>query len=316
MGAADVDPAGPVLAEAADEGRTFAPGSDLTGIDLAGADLTGANLTGCILRDANLDGADLSGVSLIGADLAGANLSNVTGHRAIFGQADLSDAVLFGADLTEATFSRSSLRGADLRGTTLTGCRFREADLSRSDLSKANLQEADLTLAKLDHASFHDADLRHARLRAASGFATTNWIGVDIVDVDFAGAYLLRREIMDQNYLFEFRHRSRINELVYWIWWITSDCGRSIGRWALWTVGMAVIFAFAYSFVDVDFGQYQTGMSPFYYSVVTLTTLGYGDVVPASQGAQFVAMVEVIIGYVMLGGLLSIFATKMGRRAE
>ena len=53
-----------------------------------------------------------------------------------------------------------------------------------------------------------------------------------------------------------------------------------------------------------------------YFSVVTLTTLGFGDVLPASVSAQVVVIAEVIIGYMMLGGLLSIFATKMGRRAE
>ena len=47
-----------------------------------------------------------------------------------------------------------------------------------------------------------------------------------------------------------------------------------------------------------------------------MTTLGYGDVLPASTSGQIVAMIQVVIGYVMLGGVLSIFATKMGRRAE
>jgi hypothetical protein len=32
--------------------------------------------------------------------------------------------------------------------------------------------------------------------------------------------------------------------------------------------------------------------------------------------AQILAMIEVAIGYVMLGGLLSIFANKMARRAD
>jgi voltage-gated potassium channel Kch len=68
--------------------------------------------------------------------------------------------------------------------------------------------------------------------------------------------------------------------------------------------------------VDVDYGDYETWLSPMYYSIVTMTTLGYGDAVPASTGAQLVAMFEVLIGYIMLGGVLSIFATKMGRRAE
>ena len=84
----------------------------------------------------------------------------------------------------------------------------------------------------------------------------------------------------------------------------------------MWTVAIAVFFALAYGFVAVDYGDYETAISPFYYSVVTLTTLGYGDVLPASVPAQIVAMCEVVLGYVMLGGLLSIFSNKMARRAE
>ena len=79
---------------------------------------------------------------------------------------------------------------------------------------------------------------------------------------------------------------------------------------------MVATFSVLYEFVAIDFGDYETPISSFYYSVVTLTTLGYGDVLPASTAAQIVAMCEVAIGYVMLGGLLSIFANKMARRAD
>jgi len=79
---------------------------------------------------------------------------------------------------------------------------------------------------------------------------------------------------------------------------------------------VAFLFALIFSFVEVDYGDHPTSFSPLYYSFVTLTTLGYGDVVPSSPGAQVVSVVEVVVGYVALGGLLSIFATKMARRAE
>ena len=57
-------------------------------------------------------------------------------------------------------------------------------------------------------------------------------------------------------------------------------------------------------------------MTTIYFSFVTLTTLGYGDVAPTSVTARMIALIEVIIGYMMLGGLLGIFANKMARRAE
>jgi hypothetical protein len=78
----------------------------------------------------------------------------------------------------------------------------------------------------------------------------------------------------------------------------------------------AVLFSIIYSFVDIDYGDYETPLSPLYFSIVTLTTLGYGDALPASMTAQIVVLFEVIIGYVMLGGVLSIFANRMGRRAD
>jgi len=52
-----------------------------------------------------------------------------------------------------------------------------------------------------------------------------------------------------------------------------------------------------------------------YFSVVTFTTLGFGDVIPLNHISEIWLMVEVIFGYIMLGGLISIFANKLARRS-
>ena len=104
--------------------------------------------------------------------------------------------------------------------------------------------------------------------------------------------------------------------MIYYLWWITSDCGRSITRWCALVMILALGFAWLYTLVGVDFGDYQTSLSPLYYSIVTLTSLGYGDVVPTSIAGQLLAMLEVILGYVMLGGLLALFTNKIARRAD
>ncbi len=302
------------------------PGADLSGrdligmnlenADLSGADLSGARLTGANLRGAHLEGADLEGAQLLGADLTNADLAGAHAAKANFGQATLVGANLFNIDLTNAALSHADLTGADVRVAKARKARFLESDLSGADLSRADLRDADLTGATVEGTVLHDADFRSAVFRGLSGYDTADWIGATIEGVDFAGAYMARREIMDQNYLHEFRNRSRRHALIYRIWWLTSDCGRSLSRWGAWTLVIALAFAGAYGLVDVDFGDYPTALSPIYYSVVTLTTLGYGDVLPASQAAQVLVIAQVIVGYVMLGGLLSIFATRMGRRAE
>ena len=121
---------------------------------------------------------------------------------------------------------------------------------------------------------------------------------------------------MDENYLHEFRNESATNQWIYKLWWLTSNCGRSFLRWGLCTLTITVMFAIVYCFVHVDFGPNATALSPLYFSVVTVTTLGYGDILPVSMAAQIACMAQVVIGYVMLGGALSIFAQKMARRSE
>ncbi len=319
------------------ENRSLPPGiKDISGLDLEGVDLSGADLSlikgeNVDLRNARLEkttffkadlkgallhGAYISEADFTGADLSHAHLENIEGHKVGFGAANLQGTSFFEADLHSTTFTKADLRRADFRCADMTACRLREADLRGADFTESTLQYADLSLCRVAHAKFDNADFRQARLRALNGYERASWIGADIRDINFAGGYLLRRFIMDQNYLKEFKEKSRFTNIIYWIWFITSDCGRSMSRWILWTMVITLFFAWLYTMVGIDYGEYPTLLSSLYFSVVTLTTLGYGDVVPKSLSGQIVAMLEVMTGYLMLGGLLSILANKMARRSE
>jgi hypothetical protein len=56
-----------------------------------------------------------------------------------------------------------------------------------------------------------------------------------------------------------------------------------------------------------DFGR------ALYFSISTLMTLGLGDEVAVDGFGRTVTCVEVVLGYLMLGGLLSILANKLAR---
>ena len=296
-------------------------GLDLSRYDLSGAELSetrldGANLSFACLEGAQLYRAVLDGTELLSANLRGTNLDECKAERAGFGGTDLSGATLVNARLAGATFSQAKVHDADFRAADIEGGRFRQSDLTHASFARAKMSRCDLEESAVDRAEFLDTDLRSARFKRLTGYESANWIGTDIRDVDFCGAYMIRRHIMDGNYLHEFRNRNRLNRVLYAIWWATSDCGQSFVRWALWTLLVTALFGLAYTAVDIDYGSHRTALSPFYFSVVTLTTLGYGDVLPASGVAQALAITEVFIGYIALGGLLSIFAGKMSRRAE
>lgn len=305
-------------------------GLDFSGLDLSGLDLSGINLDGCMFAGANLSraqlfnarlhgavlrDADLTDANLHGAQMDRTGLDHVKAQRAGFGLAVLRNTTAFQADFTDATFSKSTLDQCDFRCATLRNARMREAGIVRSDLTEADLSEADMSLTSVDRSTFDNADLRGARLRRLAGYETASWIGTDVRDINFAGAYMMQRHVLDENYLKEFRTRGPRFLCLYLAWKATSNCGRSMSLWCVWIVGLILAFAWLFTRVDVDYGPHPTPLSPLYFSVVTFTTLGYGDVRPASTAAQILAMSEVICGYLMLGGLLAILSNKMARRA-
>lgn len=286
-------------------------GVDLSGANLEGAQLAGARLDEACLREAHMVRAELLGASLERADLSGANAEECGLGRTTLDGADLSGAKLGGASASHAT-----LRGAVLSGACLKEVRLCSADLRECDFNRSDLRGADLSGAQVSGASFVGVDLRSARLADVTGYIKADWTEVDLRDVDFRRAHQLRRFILDENYLREFRTRSKGAAVLYQLWKLTSDCGRSLLRWGAFIAVVVCVFAALFSFVAIDYGERGTWLAPLYFSVVTLTTLGYGDIVPSSAAAQALVIAEVVVGYVGLGGLLAIFSNKIARRAD
>ena len=294
---------------------------DLTAYDMRFADLTGAvlsgtNLSWSKLSHATLLHAQIEGCDFIGADVSFANLNECRAERAGFGAANLADASLVQTNLKDATLTEAMMPRADLRAADLEGASLRHAVLENTNLTRSNLKNTDLKQSNVEGAMFNLADLTNARLLGVRNYTKATWIGADINGVDPRGAYLIRRHIWDENYLYEFKTRSKYYAVLYWVWWLTSNCGRSLFRWALFITLVILVFALLFSMVEVDYGPNKTAFSPIYYSIVTMTTLGYGDALPASMAAQVIAAAEAIVGYVCLGGLLSILSNKFARRAE
>lgn len=284
---------------------------NLSFFDLSGSFLFKTDLTGCELYGANLSNADATGAILNNCNMMDADCSNIG-----LGHAEIKDAVLFNCNLTNATLTGCNLYNSDLRTAILVDARARECNFTNVDFTGAELTHIDLTKSNLEGCNFREVNLTSATLKDIQKYKNAQWIGVDITNVNFAGAYLVRREIMDQNYLDEFQNQSKFHRYIYNIWKITSDCGRSVRRWTLFTAIQILFFAIIYNFIGIDYGSYKTIFSPIYFSVVTMTTLGFGDVLPKTSFAQIVVVLQVLSGYVMLGGLLAILTNKMGRRAE
>lgn len=222
---------------------------------------------------------------------------------------------------------------ARLEGARLTDLDLSDANLYRAQLQKATLRRVNFTGVSLNKAHLEDADLRDAIfVRTHLGHIRYTqdgfwWRGTIMMETHLDRALyvdpLLERYAKDQYFLYVLKYRNRRNIIfrsLFFFWWITCNYGRSPLIWATWAIVLALGFASSYYYL---LGEKAFSMSNLdwsfsamvYYSVVTFTTLGFGDITPITQTAAWWVMAEVIIGYVMLGGLISILATILGRRS-
>ena len=283
---------------------------------LSGANLVGANFTNANLRHANLEGADLSGAALWRADLE---------------QANLGGARLSRANMTEINLFQANLHRCDLKGSNLYGAR----------VSQALLDEADLRFADLRRANLTDANVTEIRYNKASRYR-----GIRVKDC--YGSPRFTRTANDQNYIEELRAKEwdpfaryrrkdsadasgrrlpgpwPLGEWLYWLWFISSDCGRSLLRWTTMALSIAVVFGMgfyslgeeAFAFNGQGGKRLEWGLQTMiYYSVSIFAKVSTGQVTPVSFAAEVLVMLAGISGLVILGGLATILADKVARRA-
>jgi len=242
---------------------------------------------------------------------------------------------LQGAHLIRAHLAGAHLWGAHLDGAALSGGYLRGADLTTSHLRRAIFYEASLEGADLRGAQLEGADFRFAIVDGRTLFSDSS---VDR-ETDFTGVALgqcrigprLKRRL-EHSLVYNDR-RGRWDEwykagpkpvrvlkrvLVGGFWW-ASDYGFSIKRLAKVFFALSVFFAIIYLLVPGcvvldhagDRGNLRGLVHALYFSIVTMTTLGFGDIAanPDSWLGQALLTVQVIIGYIILGLFVHLVGT-------
>lgn len=101
------------------------------------------------------------------------------------------------------------------------------------------------------------------------------------------------------------RRRKFANAALYALWNMTCGYGTSTGRWLALTVAIVLAFAVAYrAFRLIE--PVTSWFDYIYFSVVTLTTLGYGDIHPLGVAGKLASSIEVVCGLIMFGMLLTL----------
>jgi uncharacterized protein YjbI with pentapeptide repeats len=317
------------------EWRQDNPGTkpDLSGLDVSETDVSGfnlseTNLTGADLYQADLSDANMKLATLRKADLSGSKLSKSDLYKCDFKEAFLTEADLSGAYAGAVDFRGADLRGVSFVGANLTEADFRDANLMNAQFRGADMTSCDLTGCDLRHADFEGAQLvemKYGNSRTMRG----NFFGVRGLD-STSGNALFVRDARDQDYLDTREHRiagmppgfRKLAKTTFFGAWSLIDFGRSLIAPIIYATGLVILFGAVFAldmFLGSGLFDYEatarSWLTPFYYSVVTYTTLGYGDVTPTHLIGEILVIIEVILGYTTLGLVLSILANRVARRS-
>lgn len=241
----------------------------------------------------------------------------------------LADAQLSRKDLSGINFEKADLKHANLLGANLNSAVLNNADLSEATLSEADLTDASLCRATITGANFWYANLTNVNtiniVYTKKGMKD-HFFGVRGIESTW-GDSIFKRMATDQSYIDSIHwhwQKSKFKRILFCLWGLI-DYGRSVAL----TLGFALLFITLFGLLycifpeivglNCKFGADKCArhgwFSPFYFSFVTYTTLGFGDIAPQTIWGEVAVAFEVVLGYMTLGLLSSVLANKVAQRS-
>ncbi len=274
----------------------------------------------------------LEGANFNGFCLEGVRLDEDPIH--IFGKVYLEGAKFRLANLNLARFLRAHLEETDFYHANLEEASMGFAHLEGAEFSRSDLRGAQLPFCTVDGSTM----FLYCKINQHTWFYG---VGLDSLRIDPETKQLLEYNVRRRKWQDWYKwsdwygklpeiERTRAWKTLYWpvrAFWEISDYGISTKRIIVTFFGLAFIFAniyyhwgriappgiVKYLFVDRSGIEVQPWLVPLrtlYFSIVTMTTLGFGDMYANAHSilGHLLLMLQVILGYVLLGALVTRFA--------
>ncbi len=322
------------------------------GWDWSGADLRNWNLNGLRLSDdehrANFEGAALEGTRFGDAVLRSARFGNARLAGANFLMAHLEGAYFLMADLDRAYFGDAHLAGADFMAASLKATNFEGAHLEGANFSGACLEGAIFSYACLEKAMFSESticgDTRFLHADLSGSYLKTAHKRIDDVMIEereekyahakevylnlknyfkqegmykISGTYYYREMLMER--AIAWQEKKYFRWALNWVTNLTTGYGEKPLRVLGWWLGLITSFGIIYYLFHGIMNHpnalaYQPSLlQSIYFSVVSFTTLGFGDFQPKPGAFQIVASAEAFIGSIFIALFVFVFTRKMIR---
>jgi len=289
-------------------------------------------------KDILLEGADLHGSYLNRAYLyTGSPYYPVEMKLPeLYGEVHLERANLQKSNLRDSHLDLANLEGAKLEWAHLENAHMWRANLVGANLYKAHLEGTDAVRVIVDGST----SLWKCEINDKTRF---DGVGLGDVSIHPRTKTLLQHTIRRIHWeeWYEYKDwykwepkQKRYNYSQFLLrntvgrFWEISDYGISTKRVIITFLGLALFFAAIYSNlacwfrpgavsnleVEAHLPLWHYGMlvflRPIYFSVVTMTTLGFGDMYANAQSiwGHILLTIQVILGYVLMGALITRFA--------
>ncbi|WP_375752820.1 ion channel [Vibrio sp. HN007] len=274
------------------------------------------------------DGKPLDGFQLARTNLHDVNLVN-KGHKAgyncrnaDFYRADLTEAHFFGLDLRGSSLMKTKLRGANLHCAKLENCNLLGADLTNARLETINwgimLKQEKRAYEALDKCKKEEAV---GLCQEAEEVCRNIRKQCERQGLFETAGYFFKKEMTYRRY--------QMPRMSFKRWFSKSvdifcGYGESPLRVVIFSILFILICALAYFALGTaaqnPIYPGATGviamilemLNAIYFSVVTFTTLGYGDISPIGL-ARFIAAFEAFIGSFTMALFVVVFVKKMTR---
>ncbi len=276
-----------------------------------------ADLRGINLEKISLSNSVISNVNFAYGNFNKSHLSQLTLRNVNFVSTDMRNSFVFNLAFDD----KSGMRNADLRGAFINILRgvnnasvafsFKYEPVSAFYLIGALF--AVLFAGRepyfLDKAGKGSRHLRNTGKH-------TKFLANDVSAMTAPDSKVLRRYIDWFQYVFSnlasLRSQSIKEKIFFSLAIVTTKAWSSYVSLAVTGLIINLLFALIFYFNHSNFdGLNENYFSAFYYSVVTFTTLGYGDITPQGGWAQLLVIVEVVFGYVTLGVFVYLLSRKV-----
>jgi len=302
------------------------PGVDFSFADLSGTDLRGAEFgsyTNAYV-DLNIDYQTIAyeGVT---PDTEEEFKSNKPSrfYFAKFFSSQLMNANFYGCDCFAAHFDHADMRGTSFWHANCQNCSFIESNLESANLRSAKLQNALWENTNLDWARV-DYDTEFGKKLEGSEFSSNPEILSDMyrrVKTLFRDAGLYSKE--DDYFYLEMKSRRKCRRgwhPLRWFEFILVDltCGYGVKpiRTIISIFSIILICGILFWVTKLPLNSYHPNLSAdfsdsVYFSIVTFTTLGFGDWFPNPDSpVRFLASIEALLGALFISLSIVTFARK------